>query len=218
MPPAPAINHCQKPTRASALPRSTGEGEKPQTRVTPADSEQPMPCPSPGMNPYLEQDDAWHSFHERYCTRLADELVASTGPRYLVNPRAAARDPNPAGRPRPRRAGRSPAPAARHLRRRRLRPLHLHRRTRPAVARRRCHMGTGAGPSGCPATGRGVKRRCLEAVDRGRHHAKYRTSPTGTPTSTMMSPARIDSSNIPGIPMSACLLPALRTHPARFTA
>ena len=43
-----------------------------------------MPSPFPGMNPYLEQDDAWHSFHERFCTRLADELVAATGPRYLV--------------------------------------------------------------------------------------------------------------------------------------
>lgn len=43
-----------------------------------------MPSPFPGMNPYLEQDDAWHSFHERFCTRLADELVAQTGPRYLV--------------------------------------------------------------------------------------------------------------------------------------
>src|SRR5437764_855351 len=43
-----------------------------------------MPSPFPGMNPYLEQDDAWHSFHERFCTRLADELVAHTGPRYLV--------------------------------------------------------------------------------------------------------------------------------------
>ena len=43
-----------------------------------------MPSPFPGMNPYLEQDDAWHSFHERFCTRLADELVARTGPKYLV--------------------------------------------------------------------------------------------------------------------------------------
>jgi hypothetical protein len=43
-----------------------------------------MPSPFPGMNPHLEQDDAWHSFRERFCTRLADELVARTGPRYLV--------------------------------------------------------------------------------------------------------------------------------------
>src|SRR5215218_9449449 len=43
-----------------------------------------MPSPFPGMNPYLEQDDAWHSFHERFCTRLADQLVAATGPRYMV--------------------------------------------------------------------------------------------------------------------------------------
>ena len=43
-----------------------------------------MPSPFPGMNPYLEQDDAWHSFHERFCTRLADELVSATGPRYMV--------------------------------------------------------------------------------------------------------------------------------------
>lgn len=43
-----------------------------------------MPSPFPGMNPYLEQDDAWHGFHERFCTRLADELVGRTGPHYLV--------------------------------------------------------------------------------------------------------------------------------------
>jgi hypothetical protein len=36
------------------------------------------------MNPYLEQDDAWHYFHERFCTRLADELVSRTGSNYLV--------------------------------------------------------------------------------------------------------------------------------------
>jgi len=42
-----------------------------------------MPSPFPGMNPYLEQDDAWHDFHERFCTRLADELVSRTGPNYL---------------------------------------------------------------------------------------------------------------------------------------
>src|SRR5688572_28892769 len=43
-----------------------------------------MPSPFPGMNPYLEQEDAWHSFHERFCTRLADELVSHTSPRYYV--------------------------------------------------------------------------------------------------------------------------------------
>jgi hypothetical protein len=24
-----------------------------------------MPSPFPGMNPYLETDDAWHDFHEK---------------------------------------------------------------------------------------------------------------------------------------------------------
>lgn len=36
------------------------------------------------MNPYLEQESAWHTFHERFCTRLADELVARTSARYYV--------------------------------------------------------------------------------------------------------------------------------------
>jgi hypothetical protein len=33
-----------------------------------------MPSPFPGMNPYLEQYDAWHDFHERFIP-LAAELL-----------------------------------------------------------------------------------------------------------------------------------------------
>ena len=43
-----------------------------------------MSSPFPGMNPYLEQDDAWHSFHEHLVPRLADEIVAGTPARYFV--------------------------------------------------------------------------------------------------------------------------------------
>ncbi len=32
-----------------------------------------MPSPFPGMNPYLEQDDAWHDFH-RWAIGLRDRL------------------------------------------------------------------------------------------------------------------------------------------------
>ncbi len=30
-----------------------------------------MPSPFPGMNPYLEQEDAWHDFHEHYCVMVS---------------------------------------------------------------------------------------------------------------------------------------------------
>ncbi len=43
-----------------------------------------MPSPFPGMNPYLEQDDAWHDFHERFLPLVADLLVAQVRPNYIV--------------------------------------------------------------------------------------------------------------------------------------
>jgi hypothetical protein len=43
-----------------------------------------MPSPFPGMNPYLEQDDAWHDFHERFCPLVAELLTAQVRPAYIV--------------------------------------------------------------------------------------------------------------------------------------
>jgi hypothetical protein len=43
-----------------------------------------MPSPFPGMNPYLEQDDAWHDFHERFISLIADLLVIQVRPNYIV--------------------------------------------------------------------------------------------------------------------------------------
>jgi hypothetical protein len=36
------------------------------------------------MNPYLEQEDAWHDFHERFMPAVADRLAAQVDPRYIV--------------------------------------------------------------------------------------------------------------------------------------
>jgi len=43
-----------------------------------------MPSPFPGMNPYLEQAEAWHDFHHRFITRIADELTPAIRPRYFA--------------------------------------------------------------------------------------------------------------------------------------
>src|SRR5690349_15900943 len=43
-----------------------------------------MPSPFPGMNPYLEQEVAWHDFHERFCPALAEVLTAQVRPDYIV--------------------------------------------------------------------------------------------------------------------------------------
>lgn len=43
-----------------------------------------MPSPFPGMNPYLEQSDAWEDFHHRFITHAADLLGEQVGPNYLV--------------------------------------------------------------------------------------------------------------------------------------
>ncbi len=43
-----------------------------------------MPSPFPGMNPFLEQADAWHDFHERFCPACSDLLVPQVRPTYIV--------------------------------------------------------------------------------------------------------------------------------------
>ncbi len=43
-----------------------------------------MPSPFPGMNPYLEQEDAWHDFHERFIPLVAATLGSQLRPRYIV--------------------------------------------------------------------------------------------------------------------------------------
>jgi hypothetical protein len=36
------------------------------------------------MNPYLEQDDAWHDFHERFIPLIAEIIGAQVRPNYIV--------------------------------------------------------------------------------------------------------------------------------------
>ena len=43
-----------------------------------------MPSPFPGMNPYLEQDDVWHDFHERFLPTAAELIGAQVQPDYIV--------------------------------------------------------------------------------------------------------------------------------------
>jgi Protein of unknown function (DUF4058) len=43
-----------------------------------------MPTPFPGMNPYLEQEDVWHDFHERFIPLAATLLGGQLRPRYIV--------------------------------------------------------------------------------------------------------------------------------------
>jgi len=44
----------------------------------------PMPSPFPGMNPFLEQDDAWHDFHEKIIPAIAERLVVQVRPDHIV--------------------------------------------------------------------------------------------------------------------------------------
>jgi hypothetical protein len=36
------------------------------------------------MNPYLEQDDVWHDFHERFLPSLAEDIGGQLAPHYIV--------------------------------------------------------------------------------------------------------------------------------------
>ncbi len=43
-----------------------------------------MPSPFPEMNPYLEQEDVWQDFHERFIPLVATLLGGQLRPRYIV--------------------------------------------------------------------------------------------------------------------------------------
>jgi hypothetical protein len=43
-----------------------------------------MPSPFPGMNPYIEQDDAWHDFYERFLPLIAERIGTQVQPNYIV--------------------------------------------------------------------------------------------------------------------------------------
>lgn len=43
-----------------------------------------MPSPFPGMNPYLEQEDVWHDFHQSFIPLLRELLAAQLSPAYVV--------------------------------------------------------------------------------------------------------------------------------------
>jgi hypothetical protein len=46
--------------------------------------EDAMASPFPGMNPYLEQDDAWHDFHERFLPLAAELLTPQIIPNFIA--------------------------------------------------------------------------------------------------------------------------------------
>src|SRR5271166_1171800 len=43
-----------------------------------------MPSPFPGMNPYVEQDDVCHDFHERMLPHLAERIGSQLADHYIV--------------------------------------------------------------------------------------------------------------------------------------
>jgi hypothetical protein len=43
-----------------------------------------MPSPFPGMNPYLEQSDAWQEFHNHFLLHAEAALIPQVGPNYIV--------------------------------------------------------------------------------------------------------------------------------------
>jgi hypothetical protein len=52
--------------------------------IASGEKEEAMPSPFPGMNPYLEQDDVWHDFHERALPHLAEVIGGHLPAHYIV--------------------------------------------------------------------------------------------------------------------------------------
>jgi hypothetical protein len=69
-------------------PRRVSRSARP--RITPdplywmPEGSPPMPSPFPGMNPYFEQPNGWHEFHEALCNVLIDTLAPRVPRQYVV--------------------------------------------------------------------------------------------------------------------------------------
>ncbi len=46
--------------------------------------ERTMPSPFPGMNPYLEHQDAWHDFHESFIAAIRSVIAPQIVPKYVA--------------------------------------------------------------------------------------------------------------------------------------
>jgi hypothetical protein len=46
--------------------------------------EETMPSPFPGMNPFLEQDNVWHDFHESFMPTVREMLAPQVRPQFMV--------------------------------------------------------------------------------------------------------------------------------------
>ncbi len=43
-----------------------------------------MPSPFPGMNPFVEQEDAWHDFHDSFMPLVRELLSSQIGPEFVI--------------------------------------------------------------------------------------------------------------------------------------
>jgi hypothetical protein len=78
------LNKSNFPGGAAGLRANRPSGYNATMAIDSSAQEQAMPSPFPGMNPYLEQDDVWHDFHERFLPHLAEVIGAQLASHYIV--------------------------------------------------------------------------------------------------------------------------------------
>src|SRR5437867_4358109 len=65
-------------------PRFPGQTCDDEPESGPFEGREFMPSPFPGMNPFLEQEEVWQDFHQRFITYSAGALAAQVEPDYIV--------------------------------------------------------------------------------------------------------------------------------------
>ena len=75
---------CEEGHEALIVPPALVYNARAGFRVFPFAEGEIMPSPFPGMNPFLEQNDAWEDFHHEFISRARETLSGEVGTNYVV--------------------------------------------------------------------------------------------------------------------------------------
>ncbi len=74
----------RRPPHRDQVPPHPAHSLEPAAEAVLTTERHDMPSPFPGMNPYIEQDDVWHDFHNRFLPAAAEVIGSQVRHEFIV--------------------------------------------------------------------------------------------------------------------------------------